>query len=147
MEIIMYYVYILYSKSFDRYYIGQTDNIDARIDRHNKGKVKSTKHYVPWELRYTEKFISRSKAMKREKFLKNQRNKEFYKRLIDSSIGTPRTRGEFSGLIPQCGILGSIWNPDFSGVLPDKQKRSVWLNRPFCISGEYDDSLCLHIIL
>ncbi|MFC1561666.1 GIY-YIG nuclease family protein [candidate division KSB1 bacterium] len=110
MEIIMYYVYILYSKSFDRYYIGQTDNIDARIDRHNKGKVKSTKHYVPWELRYTEKFISRSKAMKREKFLKNQRNKEFYKRLIDSSIGR----------VPKYRDVGSPAQRDYP-----RSKRSV----------------------
>ena len=89
----MFYVYILYSKDFDRYYIGQTDNIDARIDRHNEGKVKSTKHYTPWELKYTEQFASRSEAMKREKFLKNQRNKNFYRELIDNFNGrVPSTR-------------------------------------------------------
>ncbi|MFC1554514.1 GIY-YIG nuclease family protein [candidate division KSB1 bacterium] len=100
MEIDMYYIYILYSKSFDRYYIGQTDNVKARINRHNAGEVKSPKHYIPWELRYTEQFASRGEAMKRERFLKNQRNKESYKKLTDNSDGrVPSTRDypELSG--------------------------------------------------
>ena len=89
----MYSVYILYSEKFDRFYIGQTDDINARFKRHNEGKVKSTKHYIPWELKYIEKFKYRSQAMKREKFLKNQKNKAFYNKLIKCSIGrVPSTR-------------------------------------------------------
>ena len=89
----MYYVYILYSENYDRYYIGQTDTIEARLKRHNAGEVKSTKHYNPWILKYTEKFESRSDAMKREKFLKKQKSKEFFRTLIGSSIGrVPSTR-------------------------------------------------------
>jgi len=67
----MYYVYVLYSPKFDRIYIGQTDNIGNRLDRHNSGKVKSTKAYIPWELVHYEKFATRSEAMKREKELKS----------------------------------------------------------------------------
>ena len=81
----MYSVYILYSKKYDRYYIGQTDNLKAREARHNNGLVKSTKHYRPWELVYFENYTTRSEAMRRELFLKKQRNKLFYKRLISQS--------------------------------------------------------------
>jgi putative endonuclease len=88
----MYYVYILYSKEFDKYYIGQTNNIELRIKRHNSGEIKSTKHYIPWELKYYEEFESRSEAMKREKYLKKQKSKEFYNKLINTSIGTPSPR-------------------------------------------------------
>ena len=88
----MYYVYILYIEEFDRYYIGQTDNLELRINRHNSGMVTSTKSYIPWELKYYEELESRGEAMKREKFLKKQRNKEFYEKLIKSSIG-PETSG------------------------------------------------------
>ena len=41
------YVYILYSEKYDKYYIGQTDNIDARLHQHNTGKVSSAKYYIP----------------------------------------------------------------------------------------------------
>jgi predicted GIY-YIG superfamily endonuclease len=33
----MYYTYILYSKQFDRYYIGQSEDITSRLEAHNKG--------------------------------------------------------------------------------------------------------------
>jgi len=42
-----YYIYILYSSLKERYYVGQTDNLDNRLERHNQGKVKSTKYGVP----------------------------------------------------------------------------------------------------
>ena len=45
-----YSVYILYSEKFDRFYVGQTNNLENRIHRHNAGYVKSTKPYKPWEL-------------------------------------------------------------------------------------------------
>lgn len=48
----MFYVYILYSKSKDQYYIGQANNVEKRIVRHNKGEVRSTKHGLPWEMKY-----------------------------------------------------------------------------------------------
>jgi len=81
----MYYVYILYSEKFNRYYVGQTDNVKLRLIRHNNSEVKSTKHYIPWKLFYTEAYASRSEALRREHFLKRQRNKEFYKKLAQSA--------------------------------------------------------------
>lgn len=41
-------VYINYSEVFDKYYIGQTENFDSRLQLHNSGLVKSTKPYLPW---------------------------------------------------------------------------------------------------
>ena len=43
-------VYILYSDGFDKYYIGQTFNVDLRIELHNAGSVRSTKPYKPWRI-------------------------------------------------------------------------------------------------
>lgn len=66
-----FYVYILYSKSHNRFYIGQTNSIKDRLNRHNLGVEKSTNPYVPWKLiGYFEK-QSRSEAMILEKKLKN----------------------------------------------------------------------------
>ena len=80
----MFYTYILYSSQHDRYYIGQTDNIEIRLNQHNSGLVKSTKAYLPWKLKYFEKYEARTEAIRRERFLKQQRNREFYDRLINS---------------------------------------------------------------
>ncbi|MFB6343545.1 GIY-YIG nuclease family protein [Saccharicrinis sp. FJH62] len=47
----MYYVYILYSKSADKYYVGSTGNIEQRLYQHNNSAVnKFTSKYRPWEL-------------------------------------------------------------------------------------------------
>ena len=66
-----YFVYILKSTVFDRYYIGQTNNLQKRLKRHNFGDVFSTKPYRPWMMIYSEQYHSRSEAMKREEFLKS----------------------------------------------------------------------------
>lgn len=63
----MWFVYILYSKRIDKYYIGITDNLELRLERHNQGWGKFTKGGIPWKLVYSEKFASKQEAMKREK--------------------------------------------------------------------------------
>ncbi|MBW7888356.1 MAG: GIY-YIG nuclease family protein [Bacteroidetes bacterium] len=66
-----YFLYILKSVSHNRYYIGQTSNLQERLKRHNRGDNKSTKPYTPWKLIYSESFHSRAEAVKRESFLKS----------------------------------------------------------------------------
>ncbi len=81
MPIIMHFVYILYSQTFDSFYIGYTKQPDVRLEQHNLGLTKSTKAKRPWEMVYTEKFETQIDALRREKFLKAQKNKTFYKKL------------------------------------------------------------------
>ena len=77
-----YTVYILYSASVDRFYIGYTSDIDRRLEEHNSNQSKYTKNKGPWKLMYSETYAEKSEAIKRERFLKAQRNREFYLRLI-----------------------------------------------------------------
>ncbi|MFW2476105.1 MAG: GIY-YIG nuclease family protein, partial [Sediminibacterium sp.] len=37
-----FYVYILYTSRFNRYYIGQTQNFNDRLNRHNSGYESAT---------------------------------------------------------------------------------------------------------
>jgi putative endonuclease len=78
----MFYVYILESLVDFSYYTGYTKNLDIRILQHNSGKSLYTKRKMPCKLVYREEYENRSEAIKREKFLKAQRNKNFYQRLI-----------------------------------------------------------------
>jgi len=64
-------VYINYSEAFDKYYIGQTENFDSRLQLHNSGLVKSTKPYLPWINVLQIIKPTRSEAMILEKKLKN----------------------------------------------------------------------------
>ena len=79
-----FYIYILYSTTKDRYYIGQTNNIEKRLLRHNNKEVRSTKHGVPWNLVYQETFLTRSEAIKRERYLKSLKSRVFIEKLIDA---------------------------------------------------------------
>ena len=66
-----YWIYILRSDYDKSLYVGQTDNIVARIREHNAGRCRFTKGRLPWKLVYQEEFRSRSIAIKRERFLKS----------------------------------------------------------------------------
>ncbi|MDO8594835.1 MAG: GIY-YIG nuclease family protein [bacterium] len=65
-----YFLYILRSELYPRHYVGISDDPEKRLQRHNKGDVRSTKAYRPWKIICTEKFKNRSEATKRESFLK-----------------------------------------------------------------------------
>jgi putative endonuclease len=67
----IFYVYILYSEFFQRYYIGQTNNLKIRLKRHNSGSEKATRPYRPWELIWYCEKPDRSSAMELELKLKN----------------------------------------------------------------------------
>lgn len=68
----MYIVYILHSPYINRFYIGQTQNFENRLFRHNNGLVKSTKHGKPWELVHKFSVNSRSEALLLEKKIKGR---------------------------------------------------------------------------
>jgi putative endonuclease len=76
----MYTTYVLKSKKNNFLYVGSTENLNKRFEVHNKGQVKSTKAYRPWEIIETRTFNTRSEAMKEEKFLKTGQQKELLKR-------------------------------------------------------------------
>ncbi|MEK7598498.1 MAG: GIY-YIG nuclease family protein [Patescibacteria group bacterium] len=75
-----YLTYVLLSLKNGDLYIGSTENINNRVELHNKGRVKSTKAYRPWKLMESHRFDSRSEAVKFERFLKSHQQREEIKR-------------------------------------------------------------------
>ena len=67
----MYHAYVLYSPSTGKHYYGHTASLESRLSIHNKGKVRSTKSGIPWKLKYSEVFRTRSEAYRREFFSKS----------------------------------------------------------------------------
>ena len=75
-----YHTYIILSSKNNDIYIGSADDLQKRIDLHNKGRVKSTKGYRPWKLLECHEFESRAEAMNKERFLKTGQQKELLKK-------------------------------------------------------------------
>ena len=78
----MWKLYIIYSEKIDRYYTGVTDNIVWRLQRHNDGWGRYTKRGIPWKVVYSEKFETKSDALKRERKIKNRRSRIYIESLI-----------------------------------------------------------------
>lgn len=83
----MYYIYILYSQSAKKFYVGQTSDVQRRLEEHNNPIVKSkfTAKFIPWEMTvFFHVSDSRADAMKIEKFIKSQKSKKFILKLIEN---------------------------------------------------------------
>jgi len=82
----MYFVYIIKNKK-GKLYIGYTSNLRKRLQKHNRGLVKSTKPYIPWKPVYYEAYFSQREALRREHNLKLRANAwNQLKRRIKESI-------------------------------------------------------------
>ena len=82
----MYFVYLIQSDIDNSFYVGYSQDTQKRLLAHNNGESTYTRRKMPWKLVYIEEYISKSEALKREKFLKAQKNTEFYKKLIKESL-------------------------------------------------------------
>ena len=68
----MYRVYIIYSSIIDKFYTGHTEDIERRLEEHNRGKTSFSATGMPWTLVYSKDCSSRSEAIKLEKFIKKR---------------------------------------------------------------------------
>lgn len=67
----MVYVCAISSLTKNYIYVGMTQDLEARLVRHKKGREKTTKPYAPFRLIYTEVWANRVKARIREKYWKS----------------------------------------------------------------------------
>jgi putative endonuclease len=81
----MFYIYILYSKRADKYYVGLTTNPLKRLEEHNNPFVNSkyTAKYIPWEMMMFFRCAdTRGEGLLIERFIKNQKSRIFLQKLI-----------------------------------------------------------------
>ena len=76
----MFFVYVLFSSIYDKFYIGQTANLESRLEQHNSTGNGFTSKYRPWTLFRNLNVENRSQAMKIEKYLK-KKDRNFIRRL------------------------------------------------------------------
>jgi putative endonuclease len=73
----MFFVYILYSSSLEKYYAGSTEDVEKRFAEHNIGKGKFTSTGIPWILITTFSCNSRSEAVVLETKIKKRGIKRY----------------------------------------------------------------------
>jgi len=85
----MHYLYILYSKLSQKFYIGETNNINERVIKHNNHSYSNsfTKIANDWEIVLTFNCTDRDEALYLERFIKRMKSKNFNNKIInDPSI-------------------------------------------------------------
>ncbi len=73
----IFVVYILYSSSLEKYYVGSTADFAKRIVEHNSGKGNFTSKGVPWVEVKVIDCVSRSEAVVLERKIKSRGIKRY----------------------------------------------------------------------
>ncbi len=81
-----YYTYILQSQLTSQLYIGQTNNLEDRLKRHNGNRTKSTKGKGSWQIIFFREFTTRSEAVRLERQLKSFKNKQYILSWIEKQL-------------------------------------------------------------
>ena len=77
----MTYVYILQCLvDPERFYVGQTQDLRARLAKHNAKAVGHTAKFAPWRVRTYVAFSDQKQAVAFEKYLKSGSGRAFAKR-------------------------------------------------------------------
>ena len=77
------YVYILQSKAApESYYVGFTEDLQARLKTHNSGQVPHTAKFVPWRIKTAVAFTDRQRAIEFEHYLKSASGRAFAKKRL-----------------------------------------------------------------
>jgi putative endonuclease len=80
----MHFLYIIYSKSQDRYYIGETSNLNYRLELHNTHQFKGsfTKIADDWQFVLKHECSSKTEALYLERFIKRMKSRKFIEKII-----------------------------------------------------------------
>ena len=83
----MFYLYILYSKTRDKYYVGSTGDLENRLKTHNSNHSGFTGYTGDWIIVHKELFESREEAYSRERTIKRWKSRKLIEKLV-SSVGS-----------------------------------------------------------
>jgi predicted GIY-YIG superfamily endonuclease len=78
-----FYVYILQSESASEtkhFYVGRTEDLHARLKKHNAGEVPHTAKYRPWQIKTAIAFTEERRAIDFERYLKSGSGRAFVKK-------------------------------------------------------------------
>jgi len=93
----MYYIYILFSETADKFYVGYTQYPKARLSKHNEQENFNTytRKFRPWKMvAHFEASTDKNMAIQIERFIKKQKSRKFIEMLCDEKT-------QLSGILAQ----------------------------------------------
>jgi len=78
----MPWVYILFSKKSNKYYVGSTTDINNRVRHHQGGYTPSTKRLGSVSLIFRQEYPTLNEARKVEKRLKKLKRRDYLEKII-----------------------------------------------------------------
>ncbi|MFY9528413.1 MAG: GIY-YIG nuclease family protein [Candidatus Acidiferrales bacterium] len=82
---VAFYVYILQSQKTGHFYVGQTKDLPARLQYHNANYSLSLRNKGLWKLMHQEEYSTRAEAVRRERYIKHQKDRQFIESLLSAS--------------------------------------------------------------
>ena len=82
----MLYTYVLLSEKDGHLYMGFTKDLKQRFEKHQKGRVESTKNRRPLKLIYYEACLNQEDATRREKYFKTHLGRMFLRKRLKSYL-------------------------------------------------------------
>jgi putative endonuclease len=82
----MYTVYVLYSDTDDKFYIGFTSNLKRRLSEHKSKKNHTTLRYNDFELVLREDFRNKQDALRREKYFKTTKGRKILRLMLKETL-------------------------------------------------------------
>lgn len=93
----MHQVYILYSPTHDKYYVGQTPDLATGLLFHNElSETSYTSKYRPWELKRAIAVENSSIATKMERYIKGRKSRAYLEKLITDEKAVVKLRKKFT---------------------------------------------------
>ena len=82
-----YFIYIIYSVSIDKYYVGYSKDPWVRLLQHNSNtQDKYTGRTKDWKLEAVFEVENQSKAIQIERFIKRQKSRKFIERICEEDF-------------------------------------------------------------
>jgi predicted GIY-YIG superfamily endonuclease len=78
-----FYVYILQSElETKHFYVGRTEDLRARLAKHNAGEVPHASKFRPWQIKTAIAFSDEQRAIEFESYLKTASGRAFAKKRL-----------------------------------------------------------------
>jgi putative endonuclease len=82
----MFYTYILFSNTANKFYIGSTSlPVEQRLKKHLADHSGFTGKFKDWKIVFTQGFNVKTDALALEKKIKSMKSRKFIEKLIDGS--------------------------------------------------------------
>ena len=82
----MYFVYVLFDRQEDKFYIGYTADIERRMGEHFAGKNHTTTRYSSKQLIFWECFIVEQDARRREGYFKTTKGRKALRLMLRETL-------------------------------------------------------------